>query len=117
MYRRPHPIVNVSYTRIIMKQISVTLVGSLVEDDSPTPVRRESREEEVGGDKEPSSDKSGLEEEFAPIDVEDTSSFLETLDNEVSLMQDEVSQRESEIDTENEVKDDVSCYKYISELF
>ena len=52
-------------------------------------MRRESREEVEAGDKEeqlPSSDKSGLEEEFAPIDVEDTSSFLETLDNEVSIM-------------------------------
>ena len=63
---------------------------SLVEDESPTPVRRESREEKVeelvGGAEEKSPEQSQLEEELAPVEVEDTSSFLETLDNEVSMM-------------------------------
>lgn len=63
---------------------------SLVEDESPTPVRRESQEEKVeelvGGAEEKSPEQSQLEEELAPVEVEDTSSFLETLDNEVSMM-------------------------------
>ena len=59
---------------------------SLVDDESPTPVRRDSREESVGGAKEKSPEESALEEELAPVEVEDTSSFLETLDNEVSMM-------------------------------
>jgi hypothetical protein len=50
-------------------------------------VRRDSREEElVGGAEEKSPEESALEEELAPVEVEDTSSFLETLDHEVSMM-------------------------------
>ena len=63
---------------------------SLVEDESPTPVRRDSVEEKgeelVGGAEEKSPEQSELDEELAPVEVEDTSSFLETLDNEVSMM-------------------------------
>ena len=67
--------------------------ATLVDDESTTPVRRGSREEErvvMNGEKEKrqlsSSDQSELEEELASVEVEDTSSFLETLDTEVSMM-------------------------------
>ena len=53
-------------------------------------MRRDSREEKgeelVGGAEEKSLEQSQLEKELAPVEVEDTSSFLETLDNEVSMM-------------------------------
>lgn len=50
-------------------------------------MRRDSREE-VGEESvdEKSPEQSALEEELAQVEVEDTSSFLETLDNEVSMM-------------------------------
>ena len=51
---------------------------SVVEDE--TTAVGEERKGEI------SDEKQALEEEIALVDVSDTSSFLETLDNEVSMM-------------------------------
>ena len=53
---------------------------SVVEDESSTALEQE---EEIS---ERQASESALEEELSSVDVGDTSSFLETLDNEVSMM-------------------------------
>lgn len=64
------------------------LVASLIEDESPTPVEKNGAEEEEGKETEEKekASESVLEEELASVSVGDTSSMLESLDNEVSMM-------------------------------
>ena len=56
------------------------------EDETPTALEQKGTEEEGGITDEKQTAESALEEELSSVDVGDTSSFLETLDSEVSMM-------------------------------
>lgn len=61
--------------------------SDIIEDRTPTPLEDDKvlGEQEEGGMKKVSSE-STLKDEFDTVDVGDTSSLLETLDSEVSMM-------------------------------
>ena len=58
---------------------------SAVEDETSTSLEQKGIEQE-GEITDKQVSESALEEELSSVDVGDTSSFLETLDNEVSMM-------------------------------
>ena len=59
---------------------------SVVEEETSTALEQKGVEQEGEVSDKQTSDESALEEELSSVDVGDTSSFLETLDNEVSMM-------------------------------